>query len=58
LVVESVEGLAASKKRMGKIAAEKRGPYFVFSSFDRLIVAVTDTTRESALEVTAAEDAA
>ena len=41
--IEAVEGLAASKKRMGTIAAEKPGPYFVFSSSDRLIVAVTDT---------------
>jgi len=56
--IESVEGLAASKKRMGTIAAEKPGPYFVFSSFDRLIIAVTDTTRKAASESTATEDAA
>jgi len=48
--IESVEGLAASKKRMGTIAAEKPGPYFVFSLLDHLIVAVTDTTGKAATE--------
>lgn len=48
--IESVEGLAACKKRMVTIAAEKPGPYFVFSSIDHLIVAVTDTTRTAATE--------
>ena len=56
--IEAVEGLAASKKRMVIIAAEKPGPYFVFSSIDHLIVAVSDTTRKAASESTATEDAA
>jgi len=50
LISGNSAGLAASKKRMGKIAADKPGPYFVFSLLDHLIVAVTDTTRRAATE--------
>jgi hypothetical protein len=53
LWVESVEGLAAAKKRMEAIAAEKPGPYFVFSVADRAALATTDTTPLKAKNVSA-----
>jgi hypothetical protein len=51
--IESVEGYAAAKQRMERIAAEKPGPYFVFSVPDGAPLATTDTTHLKAKNVSA-----
>ena len=45
--VETVEGLRRACDRMRELAAEKPGPYFVFSVDDHLVMAVHDTTVRS-----------
>jgi hypothetical protein len=42
--IEAIEGLANASDRMKKLAAEKPGPYFVFSSFTYTVAAEIDTT--------------
>lgn len=40
----AVESLAAARDRMEAIAAETPGPYFVFSVYDCLVLAMVDTS--------------
>jgi len=42
--VESVCGLANARQRMEALAVAKPGVYFLFSSRDHAILALTDTT--------------
>lgn len=42
--VSAARGLAAARERMAQIAANKPGPYFVFSSREQLVLAILDTT--------------
>jgi hypothetical protein len=41
--LEAVEGLSNARERMEQIAAEKPGPYFVFSGPQNSIIARTET---------------
>ena len=41
--IEAVEGLSNARERMGQIAAEKPGRYFVFSCADHSILARIET---------------
>ena len=43
--VESVEGMGAASNRMKQLAVEMPGPYFVFSTQARNILASIDTTQ-------------
>lgn len=43
LWVEAVEGLSTAHRRMGQIAAEKPGTYFLLSSTDQSILTRVDT---------------
>ena len=43
LWVEAVEGLSSAHQRMGQIAAEKPGEYFLFSNSDQSILTRVDT---------------
>jgi hypothetical protein len=51
LWIESVEGLGAAAERMRAIAAEKPGPYFVFSVRDHEVLASIDTTPKAESDV-------
>jgi hypothetical protein len=42
--VEAVQGLAAARDRMYARATEEPAPYFLFSTTDRLVLAIIDTT--------------
>ena len=41
--VAAARGLAAARERMAQLAADKPGPYFVFSTRDQLVLAIIDT---------------
>jgi hypothetical protein len=43
LWVEAIEGLSSAHQRMGQIAAEKPGRYFLFSTADQSILTRVDT---------------
>jgi hypothetical protein len=43
--LETIRGLANARQRMEQIATENPGPYFVFSTHDRLVMAIFDTTK-------------
>ena len=43
LWVEAIEGLSSAHQRMGQIATEKPGKYFLFSSTDQSILTRVDT---------------
>ena len=45
--VEAVEGLGRAAMRMGQLAAEKPGAYFVFSLATHSVVVSVDTTSKS-----------
>jgi hypothetical protein len=47
LWLESVEGLEAANERMKQLAAEKPGPYFIFSTDTYNVVASIDTSIQS-----------
>jgi len=53
LWLERVEGLENAKRRMGEIAKQSRGKYFVFCDFSHTVVAQTDTSSETPSEETA-----
>jgi hypothetical protein len=42
--VQACEGLTEAYSRMLTVAAERPGPYFVFSSYERKCVASVDTS--------------
>jgi hypothetical protein len=48
--VEAVEGLASARQRMGQIAAEKPGKYFLFSDTDQSILAQIDTLSRNVIK--------
>ena len=41
--VEAIEGLSSAHQRMGQIAAEKPGKYFLLSNTDQFILTRVDT---------------
>ena len=41
--VEAIEGLSNAQQRMGQIAAERPGKYFLFSSTDQSVLTRVDT---------------
>jgi hypothetical protein len=43
LWVEAISGFSNARQRMGQIAAEKPGKYFLFSSIDQSILTQVDT---------------
>ena len=43
--LEAVEGMGAASDRMKQLAAESPGPYFLFSSQARNVLASIDTTQ-------------
>lgn len=43
LWVEAIEGLSSAHQRMGQLAAEKPGRYFLLSSADQSILTRVDT---------------
>jgi hypothetical protein len=43
--IESAEGLAEAYQRMLRLAADKPGPYFLFSSYAHKSVACIDTSK-------------
>jgi hypothetical protein len=43
LWVEAIEGLSSAHQRMGQLAAEKPGRYFLLSSTDQSILTRVDT---------------
>jgi hypothetical protein len=46
--VEAVEGLANARQRMGVIAAQNPGKYFLFSSGSQSVLAHTETFKKPA----------
>jgi hypothetical protein len=42
--VETVHGLGHARERMEQIAVNAPGPYFVYSTRDNLVMAISDTT--------------
>jgi hypothetical protein len=48
--VEAVEGLASARRRMGQIAAEKPGKYFLFSDADQSILTQIDTLSRNVIQ--------
>jgi hypothetical protein len=49
--IELVEGLGSANARLKQLAAERRGPYFVFSTETGTVVASIDTTNRDDAEV-------
>ena len=47
LWLESVEGLGTANERMEQLAAEKPGPYFIFSTDTHTVLASIDTSIQS-----------
>jgi len=47
LWLDSVEGLGTANERMEQLAAEKPGPYFIFSTDTYNVLASIDTSIES-----------
>jgi len=47
LWVEAIAGLSNARQRMGQIAAEKPGKYFLFSSTDQSILTRLETRSQS-----------
>ena len=47
LWLDSVEGLGAADERMKQLAAEKPGPYFIFSTDTHTVLASIDTSIQS-----------
>jgi L-amino acid N-acyltransferase YncA len=43
--LETIRGLANARQRMEQIAAETPGTYFVFSTHDNLVLAISNTTQ-------------
>jgi hypothetical protein len=48
LWVEAVEGLSKAQRRMGQIAAERPGVYFLFDGNNRSILSQIQTIKEPA----------
>jgi hypothetical protein len=48
--VEAVEGLTSARQRMGQIAAEKPGKYFLFSDTDQSILTQLETFPRNMIE--------
>jgi hypothetical protein len=44
IYIDSVEGMVEAYQTMLRLAAEKPGPYFIFSCYSRSPVAALDTT--------------
>jgi hypothetical protein len=49
LWVEAIEGLSSAHQRMGQLAAEKPGRYFLLSSADQSILTQVDTRSRTML---------
>jgi len=49
LWIEAVEGFSSAQQRMGQIAAEKPGSYFLFSSIDLSVLTRLDTRSRAAI---------
>jgi hypothetical protein len=49
--IEAVEGLGSANARLKQLAAERPGPYFVFSVEAGTVVAAIDTTNGGDAEV-------
>jgi len=47
LWIEAIEGLSRAHQRMGQIAAEKPGKYFLFSCTDQLVLTRLDTRHQA-----------
>jgi hypothetical protein len=45
--LESVEGLASANRRMQELSTQEPGPYFIFSVWNRTVVAQVDTTPQA-----------